>query len=301
VEQVLGAPSTGSLDWITFVGSGEPTLHSQLGEMIRGVRRITGIPLAVITNGALLHLPQVRKALAAADAVLPTLDAGNAQLYRRINRPHSAATYERLVGGLAAFRKTFQGKLWVEVMLVRDLNDSGQALREIAAVLQRIRPDEVHINLPTRPPAETWVQPPQEEALTRALAILGEVAHVVHPAEGSFERCLQEDLVEAVISIITRHPVRHDELVHMLTRWAPRDTGHALTALEQSGKAQTVARYGHLFWTAAPSHFPVKGSSERTKPNGHERTAVSSNHRTQPQALDDVATAEPRYRGKMYS
>jgi len=104
-------------------------------------------------------LPEVRAELSEANAVLPTLDAGGAALYRRINRPHPNITFKRHLQGLIDFRKEYHGKLWVEVMLVRDLNDTGQALIELAAVLERMQPDEVHILKPTRLPVETWVQP----------------------------------------------------------------------------------------------------------------------------------------------
>jgi wyosine [tRNA(Phe)-imidazoG37] synthetase (radical SAM superfamily) len=256
VEQALAAHRPGEIDWVTFVGSGEPTLHIGLGRLIRKVKRLTPLPVAVITNGALLYLPEVREELAVADAILPTLDAGNAKLYRKINRPHPDITFERLVDGLIAFRKEYLGKLWVEVMLVRDLNDTEEALQEIAAVLKQVRPDEVHINLPTRPPAETWVQPPDEEGLMRALAILGDVAQVVHPAEGSFDLSGSENVVDAIVSIITRHPMREDELRHALEKWTPGSVDSALEQLSYSGRAQAVERYGMRFWSASPAHYP---------------------------------------------
>lgn len=255
VEQALSAHRPGEIDWVTFVGSGEPTLHSGIGWLIRQVKALTPIPVAVITNGALLYLPDVRAELSAADAVLPTLDAGNAALYRKINRPHPDATFERLLDGLTAFRKEYGGKLWVEVMLVRGLNDSEQALTELAAALQKIQPDEVHILQPTRPPAETWVQPPDEEGLLRARALLGQVAKVVHPASGTFDLSGFTSLVEAVVNIITRHPLREEELVQALSRWPSADVSQTLKDLEASGKAQVVERYGCRFWSAAPSYY----------------------------------------------
>ena len=100
VDRTLGAHRPGEIDWVTFVGSGEPLLHARLGWMIRQVKARTEIPVAVITNGSLLHRPDVREELATADAVLPSLDAGNADLYRCINRPHPQITFERLVEGI---------------------------------------------------------------------------------------------------------------------------------------------------------------------------------------------------------
>jgi wyosine [tRNA(Phe)-imidazoG37] synthetase (radical SAM superfamily) len=265
-ERALESRWEAEIDWVTFVGSGEPTLHSGLGEMIRGVKCLTKLPVAVITNGSLLYRSQVRAALAAADAVLPTLDAGNPALYRRINRPHPAVTFERLVDGLCEFRRQFSGKLWIEVMLLQGLNDGEQELSEIADTMQRIRPDEVHINLPTRPPCETWVRPASAEALSRATSILGAVSRVVRPAAGKFDKGRHEDIIEAVVDIITRHPVSQQELEAVLTGWAPGDLKRALAALQESGKAQTVERYGQIFWAARDSRFPSRARSEATRP-----------------------------------
>jgi len=257
-EKALAAHEPGEIDWVTFVGSGETTLHARIGGLIRDVKALTDLPVAVITNGALLYLPEVRAELSAVDAVLPSLDAGNAQLYRKINRPHPEATFERLLDGLIAFRDEYQGKLWVEVMLVKDLNDTEAALREIAAVLNRIQPDEVHIIQPTRPPVETWVQPPDEEGLLRARAILGDIATIVHPASGSFDLSGNEPLVDAVVGIITRHPMREEELIRSLIHWSPGDISTTLDELADSGQAQVVARYGVRFWSASPANYPAE-------------------------------------------
>jgi wyosine [tRNA(Phe)-imidazoG37] synthetase (radical SAM superfamily) len=247
--------SPGEIDWVTFVGSGEPTLHSRLGEMIRRVKAKTSLPVAVITNGALLYLPEVRADLFPADAVMPTLDAGNADLYRRINRPWPELTFERLVNGLIAFRTGYTGKLWVEVMLVRGMNDTEEALRSLSSVLERIQPDQVHLSLPIRPPAESWVQPTDEEGLLRAQAILGEVAQVLSPVQGEFDLQGFEDISEAVLSIITRHPMREDELITTLQRWPGEDVYQILQNLSESGQALVVERYGVRFWTASGTKY----------------------------------------------
>jgi len=265
VNQALASHTPGEIDWVTFVGSGETTLHASIGWLIRQVKSLTHLPVAVITNGSLLYLPEIRRELSPADAVLPSLDAGNARLYRKLNRPHPEVSFKRLVGGLAAFRKEYQGKLWVEVMLVRGLNDSGPALIEIAAALKEIQPDEVHILQPDRPPVETWVQPPDEEGLIRAMSILGNIARVVHPAEGSFDLSGSESVVDAIVSIITRHPMREDELQRTLDKWTSGQTDAALKQLASSGRAQVVERYGVRFWSATPAHFPNKVQSQRTK------------------------------------
>ncbi|MEW5872566.1 MAG: radical SAM protein [Chloroflexota bacterium] len=257
VEQALAAHKPGEIDWVTFVGSGETTLHASIGWMIRKAKRLTHLPVAVITNGSLLHLPQVREELVVADAVLPTLDAGTARLYRKINRPHPDITFDLLVEGYVAFREEYRGQFLIEVMLIQGLNDTPQALWDIAKVLQRIRPDAVQITLPTRPPAEPWVQLPHEESLMQAIAILGNSAEVIHPAAGSFDLGGNDNLVDAVIGIITRHPMRQEELERTLGRWSPQKVSQTLKDLEASGQAQVVERYGTRFWSAAFARYPI--------------------------------------------
>jgi wyosine [tRNA(Phe)-imidazoG37] synthetase (radical SAM superfamily) len=267
VRLALGDHEPGEIDWITFVGSGEPTLHAGLGWLIRQVKALTDLPVAVITNGALLYLPEVRQALLAAHAVLPSLDAGTAYLYRRINRPHPTITFERFLEGLISFRREYEGQLWVEVMLVKGLNDTQPALKDIAAALKRINPDEVHINSPTRPPAETWVQPPDQEGLLRASAILGEFARVIHPIVGTFDLSGCESVVDAIVGIVTRHPMRQEELEQTLAQWTPGQVNQALADLEASGKVQVVERYGAQFWSAIPSYYPDEPQSRATAPD----------------------------------
>ena len=279
-RQALAAHRPKETDWVTFVGSGEPTLHSAIGWLIRQVKGLSEQPVAVITNGALLYLPEVREELAAADAVLPSLDAGEGRLYLRINRPHPESTFDRLLGGLIEFRKVFHGKLWVEVMLVRGLNDTDEALREIAGALERIGPDAIHVNRPIRPPAETWVEPPDEEGVMRAVSTLGRLAEVVHPAEGSFDLGGHESLVDAVVAIIRRHPMSELELEQALTRSRPGQVNEALKALEASGRAQVVDRYGSRFWSAASSHYPEPSDQRVAAPaNGHPLRADSRRER----------------------
>jgi wyosine [tRNA(Phe)-imidazoG37] synthetase (radical SAM superfamily) len=217
---------------------------------------MTELPVAVITNGSLLYLPEVRQELIAADAILPTLDAGNPDLYRRINRPHPIFSFNRLVEGLMSFRQVYPHRLWVEVMLVSGMNDSEEALTEIAEWMERIHPDEIHIVQPTRPPVEMWVEPPDEEALLRAHAILGKIAKVIMPAVGTFDFSSDENLLEAIVGIITRHPMRESELVQSLEKWSPEDVKETLNNLENSGKAQVITRYGIRFWSASQAHYP---------------------------------------------
>jgi wyosine [tRNA(Phe)-imidazoG37] synthetase (radical SAM superfamily) len=244
------------IDWITFVGSGETTLFSRIGSLIRFVKSFSSLPVAVITNGSLLYLPEVRKELSAADAVLPSLDAGTESLYARINRPHRDFTFDQHIAGLEEFRNQYEGQLWIEVMLLRGVNDSPEALADIASRLERVAPDEIHISTPTRPPSEPWVEIPDQDNLERATSILGAVARVLQPVAVEVETDVEGKLVEAILRVVSRHPLQEIEIVRSLTHWVPGRVHETLTALATSGKIKVIERYGKRFWCSAGTMFP---------------------------------------------
>jgi wyosine [tRNA(Phe)-imidazoG37] synthetase (radical SAM superfamily) len=255
VREALASKGEEAIDWITFVGSGETTLHSRLGEMIRGVKEMTELPVAVITNGSLLYDPAVREELLPADAVMPSVDAGSQDLYLRINRPHRDLEFGRFVDGLVAFRDAYEGLLWVEVMLLEGVNDTVRALADLAGVLARIRPDEVHLNVPSRPPAEEWARAPGDAALQRAREVLGSVARHVTATSGTFDLSGCADAVDAIRQIITRHPMSEEEVAQSLARWSGVDVSAALARLEASGAAQRIERAGRVFWCSAEGRY----------------------------------------------
>lgn len=141
-------------DYITLSGSGEPTLYSRIGDLIEGIRAMTDIPVAVLTNGALLWQPEVRRDLAGAHLVVPSLDACDEATFRAVNRPHSSLSYQQLVNGLIALREEFQGQFWLEVFLLEGHTATAEAVRALAGQVRRIRPHRVQLNTVTRPPAD---------------------------------------------------------------------------------------------------------------------------------------------------
>jgi wyosine [tRNA(Phe)-imidazoG37] synthetase (radical SAM superfamily) len=256
VDRALISNPPEEVDWITFVGAGEPTLHAGIGWLIKEVKKRTEIPVAVITNGSLLFLKSMRRALMAADAILPSLDAGTATLYKKINRPHPDIPFSRYLKGLIEFRKEYKGQLWVEVMLIRDLNDTTEALQDIATAVEKIQPDKVHIGMPTRPPVEKWVKPPDSEGIMRASSILGEVAQVIHPREGFFDLSGSQNHVETIIGIITRHPMSEDQLFRAIEFLPNEKRDQIIDSLKTTSKVQIIERLGKRFWCATPSVFP---------------------------------------------
>ena len=167
-EKLTKADALGTIiDYVTFVPDGEPTLDSLLGKTIVLLKPL-GIKIAVITNGSLIWEEEVRADLLRADWVSLKVDATVAETWRRINRPHGALKLDAILNGMLEFAQRYQGTLVTETMLVKDLNDSIPQIEKMLQFLTRLKPATAYITLPTRRPAEAWVQPPGEEAVQRA-------------------------------------------------------------------------------------------------------------------------------------
>ncbi len=151
-------PGGDGIDYISFVPDGEPTLDINLGEEI-GLVKSLGVKIAVITNGSLLHLPDVRRDLARADWVSLKVDAASGQVWHRLNRPHRGLSLEKVRDGMLEFARGFEGDLVTETMLLKDLNDGEDEIRGIASFVKAIRPRKAFLGVPTRPPALGSVRP----------------------------------------------------------------------------------------------------------------------------------------------
>jgi wyosine [tRNA(Phe)-imidazoG37] synthetase (radical SAM superfamily) len=223
VEDILGelndalAHVSPPPDHISIVGNGEPTLYLRLQELIQGARRLSDIPIAVITNGALLSEPAVRSALAEADVVLTSFNAPTDELFRRIDRPCPEITFDAMKQGLVQFaHMPRRGQLWVEMMLLAGINDSPEALEQTRWVLQEVSPDRVFVDTPIRPPAEDFARPVSPEALVQAEETLGGA----QPSGfnfGAFTIPAGADPVETLAGICKRHPMREDQALELLT------------------------------------------------------------------------------------
>jgi wyosine [tRNA(Phe)-imidazoG37] synthetase (radical SAM superfamily) len=151
LESVL--PDIPHLDYITFSGSGEPTLNVDLGLFIREIKKISAVPVAVLTNGTLLYLDDVRDDLLMADVILPSLDAATPAAFKRINQPHPGLQLEWIIDGLVALRREYPGAIWLEIFIVKGINDKEKEIASLGAAMRRIRPDKIQLNTLDRPPA----------------------------------------------------------------------------------------------------------------------------------------------------
>jgi wyosine [tRNA(Phe)-imidazoG37] synthetase (radical SAM superfamily) len=199
-------------DFITISGSGEPTLNAKLGELIDGIRAITDIPIAIITNGTLLHRQDVRADCAKADVVLPSLDAGDEQGFQKVNRPHKDISIEKLISGLCKFRQEFAGRLWLEVFLVEGLNTDAEQIAKIKSAIALIRPDKVQLNTAVRPGAEPNVRSVSAEKLHAIAAGLGQNCEVVADFSPGRHRGHLHGTAESVLSMLKRRPCSLDDI-----------------------------------------------------------------------------------------
>jgi wyosine [tRNA(Phe)-imidazoG37] synthetase (radical SAM superfamily) len=141
------------LDVITLAGSGEPTLNAEIGDIIRGVKQITNVRLCVLTNGTLLFQEDVRRDLAEADLVIPSLDTAVEKTFQRLNRPHPDLDLTTIINGLELFRREFTGEFRLEVLVSAGINDTPDELAALKRVIDRLQPDEIQLNTVYRLPA----------------------------------------------------------------------------------------------------------------------------------------------------
>ncbi|MBL7107638.1 MAG: radical SAM protein [Phycisphaerae bacterium] len=193
-------------DYITLSGSGEPTLFSQVGEVICKIKEITDIPIAVLTNGSLLWLPEVRNSLMSADLVLPSLDAGSDQLFRYVNRPHQDISFNRMLEGLVEFRDEYIGKFWLEVFLLSGVTTVEAQINMLAHCIKLICPDKVQINTVTRPAAEDFAISVSANQLKVIASQLYENAEIIADYQGVNKQQDFSTCCEDVLTLLKRRP-----------------------------------------------------------------------------------------------
>lgn len=208
-----------AIDFLTFVPDGEPSLDINLGTMIDRVRPL-GAKIAVISNASLIWDPGVRRDLAKADWVSLSVDAADEEPWRRVNRPHRSLHLKAIQDGILEFAEVFEGKLVTETMLVCGLNDDAPTLEKVAAFISEVKPATAYLSIPTRPPAEKWVQVPEPNTMITAYKILADqVGHVefLTAYEGD-DFASTGSVEEAILSTTSVHPMREEAVQQLLTR-----------------------------------------------------------------------------------
>jgi wyosine [tRNA(Phe)-imidazoG37] synthetase (radical SAM superfamily) len=248
-------------DYITIAGSGEPTLNSRLGELIDGIKKLTNIPIAILTNGTLLSRAEVRADCSKADVVMPSLDAGDEQTFQRINRPYHVISVEKLISGLCAFRNEFSGQIWLEVFFVEGINTGTEQIARIKEAIKLINPDRVHLNTAVRPTADPNIARLSAEKLQEIANRLGPKCEVVadfSPARsGILNKSKSEDLLEphsvinrkaeALLSMLKRRPCSLNDICSSLSISRNEAIKH-ISDLQHQGIIQSEEKEGIIFF-----------------------------------------------------
>lgn len=230
-------------DVVTIVGEGEPLLYLGLGKLLEGIKKLTEKPVAVITNGSLLYDSLVKEELKAADIVLPSLDAVDQEGFKKINRPHGSIRFNDVLGGLIEFSHSFYGQLWLEIMLLKGINDDIKTIEKFSDLLKQIKYERLFINTHIRPPAEIQVEKPDKETICYAVETLGGTCIDYLYSEG-FQSDIK-DHWEALISIIKRHPMNQIEIEGFLRSRGCIDTKEVLDRLRENCMLKSVIYKGY--------------------------------------------------------
>ncbi|MBN1124572.1 MAG: radical SAM protein [Sedimentisphaerales bacterium] len=236
-------------DYITLSGSGEPTLHSELGRLIDGIHELTQIPVAVLTNGTLLFDPAVRADCGRADVVLPSLDAGDRETFQTINRPHPDLDFDRFVEGLCLFRREYAGPIWLEVFLVEGINTSSEQIAKMKGLIEKISPDKVHLNTAVRPTVERDVTQISPEHMARLAEQFGPNAEVI--ADFSKHAVGIENTVamDTIFEMLQRRPCTMLQIASSLGLEV-QETLASLKTLQAQKRIEAEHRQGQVYFKA---------------------------------------------------
>ncbi len=267
VEEVLSElrewlRSGEACDYISLAGSGEPTLHSGIGTLVRAIKGMTTVPVAVLTNGSLLWMKEVQDALLEADLVIPSLDAGDAHLFQWVNRPVEEISFDRMVEGLESFTKRFRGEVWLEVLLLDGVTAYPAQVEKIAALVRRIGPARVQLTTASRPPAEHFARPVSEGRLLALASLFPCPVDVVTAwkepeASGGSGPGTGEP---AILTLLERRPCTATDVAEGLGIHL-NEALKTLDHLAVAGTVKTVASADKTFYVVAERGAPA-GSPE---------------------------------------
>lgn len=240
--------STGvRIDFITFSGSGEPTLNTEIGLLIQELKKITDIPVAVLTNSTLLQKDDVRQALLSGDLVVPSLDAVTQDVFEKTNRPHKSLKVKDIISGLKKFRSEFKGKIWIEILLVKGINDSVSHLQKLKEITSNLKPDKVQLNTVVRPPAEKSASALTLNEMERIRDFFGKNCEIIAKFENSSVSKLPQTQEESLIDMIRRRPMTLDDLSASLGK-SSSEVLKLIDLLQSEHKIKSVPHKGKNYY-----------------------------------------------------
>lgn len=256
-------------DYISLAGSGEPTLNSAIGRLISGIKRLTDIPVAVLTNGSLLWMKDVQDDLMAADLVLPSLDAGDEARFHYVNRPHKDISFDQMVDGLITFTARFRGNVWLEVFLLEGITGTPEEIAAMAAIIRQINPARVQLNTVSRPPAEEFARPvPADRLPVLADLFPGPVDIISESVRNETRAAVPGHTAAAdILALLNRRPCTATDVADGLGLHVA-EALKRLETLVATGTVERTAVAGRLFYHMMPNrkkpghHAPIHSIGE---------------------------------------
>ncbi len=237
-------------DYVTFSGSGEPTLNSRIGDVLQFIKlKNPDIPVAVLTNGTLFYQKQVRTELLSSNLILPSLDAASDLSFRKINRPFHKLNIQECIQGLQDFRNEYKGEIWLEVLIIPGYNDSKADLKLLKEAFEKIRPDSIQLNTLDRPGTISDIRAACKVELQQIVDYwkLDNVSIIAAAPDRKKIKSYREDIETAILETIFRRPCTPDDLAKILGLHI-NEINKYLDVLEADDKIGTTRQKRGLFY-----------------------------------------------------
>ena len=236
-------------DVITIAGSGEPTLNSDIGVIISEIKKVTSIPLALLTNGSLLWKREVRQKVTDVDILIPTLSSVYDETYKKIHRPHPGIKLDDVIRGLKDMRREYSGKYFLEVVLLKGLNDTEKEISGLKKIINDINPDRIQLNTVVRPPSEPGAISLSNKKLEEIKRILGGNTEIIAAVPLKSRGNTLDQKVDQIVEMIKRRPVTADDISNSLNL-KKVETERYLKELLIKGHVQEQRHGDNLFYTS---------------------------------------------------
>lgn len=235
------------IDYITFSGSGEPTLDSKIRKTISRTKELTPIPIAILTNGTLLYQSSVREDLMEADVVIPSLDAATQKLFEIVNRPHPRLKIDEVISGIDTFSREFEKEVWLEIMLVRGVNDSLDEVKRMAEIIKGINLEKIQLNTVIRPPAERFACPLSPEELETIKRMFGKKCEIISQFDRPTQKAYGRNVEETMLHALMRRPMTLTDINDALGLHL-NETVKYLEALERRKQVKVEIHNGQIYY-----------------------------------------------------
>ena len=229
------------LDYITFSGWGEPTLNSDIGEILKEIKKITNIKTAVITNGTLLWMQEVREALMISDVVMPSLDAVSKEVFEKINRPYKSLEIEKIKNGIIEFANEYKGELKLEIFIIDGINNGEKEIDKFKEIIKKIKPSVVQLNSLDRPAPENWVKKADSDILEKIKSALeyDEIEIISKYKSRENIKNYNENSEKLILNMIEKRPCTIDDIVD-ITGMSKSEVNKYIDILEKEKKTLTI-------------------------------------------------------------